>query len=111
MGLFSSTMLCRSVSSSVTRIVSRSYRSLPAFEYTPPEYTGPSKEEVMKKRKQHLNPALFLMYKDPIMVTDAKMQYMFDETGKRYLDLFGGITTISAGHCHPEVVKAAQEQT
>eukprot|EP00339_Tiarina_fusa_P018491 CAMPEP_0117038574 /NCGR_PEP_ID=MMETSP0472-20121206/27131_1 /TAXON_ID=693140 ORGANISM="Tiarina fusus, Strain LIS" /NCGR_SAMPLE_ID=MMETSP0472 /ASSEMBLY_ACC=CAM_ASM_000603 /LENGTH=402 /DNA_ID=CAMNT_0004748833 /DNA_START=201 /DNA_END=1409 /DNA_ORIENTATION=+ len=45
------------------------------------------------------------------MVTDAKMQYMFDETGKRYLDLFGGITTISAGHCHPEVVKAAQEQT
>ena len=54
---------------------------------------------------------MFLLYKEPIMVTDAKMQYMYDETGKRYLDLFGGITTISAGHCHPEVVQAAQEQT
>jgi len=88
----------------------RNYGKLPAFDFTPPKYTGPSKAEVLKKRKQYLNPSLFLYYKDPIMITDAKMQYMFDETGKRYLDLFGGITTVSAGHCHPEVVKAACEQ-
>lgn len=96
--------------SKFNRILSRSYATLPSFDFTPPPYTGPSKAEVLKKRKQYLNPALFLMYKDPIMITDAKMQYMFDETGKRYLDLFGGITTISAGHAHPEVVKAASEQ-
>ena len=28
---------------------------------------------------------------------------MFDETGKRYLDLFAGIVTVSVGHCHPLV--------
>jgi len=44
------------------------------------------------------------------MIVDAKMQYMFDETGRRYLDLFGGITTVSAGHCHPDVVKATVDQ-
>ncbi len=39
------------------------------------------------------------------------MQYVFDETGKRYLDGFAGIATISVGHCHPHVVKAVQEQS
>ena len=41
------------------------------------------------------------------------MQYLFDETGRRYLDLFGGIVTVSVGHCHPKVIaraKAHQKQ-
>ena len=38
------------------------------------------------------------------------MQYVWDETGKRYLDGLGGIVTISVGHCHPHVVAAAQKQ-
>ena len=29
------------------------------------------------------------------------MQWLYDHTGKRYLDLFAGIVTISVGHCHP----------
>lgn len=28
---------------------------------------------------------------------------MYDEKGKQYIDLFGGICTVSAGHCHPYV--------
>uniref|UniRef100_A0A453IW37 alanine--glyoxylate transaminase n=1 Tax=Aegilops tauschii subsp. strangulata TaxID=200361 RepID=A0A453IW37_AEGTS len=39
------------------------------------------------------------------------MQYLYDEQGKRYLDCFGGIVTVSCGHCHPDIVKAVQEQT
>ena len=31
------------------------------------------------------------------------MQYLFDQTGKRYLDLFAGIVTVGVGHCHPWV--------
>jgi len=38
------------------------------------------------------------------------MQYMWDETGKRYLDMFAGIVTVSCGHCHPKVTKAIHEQ-
>jgi len=38
------------------------------------------------------------------------MQYLYDETGRRYLDAFGGIVTVSVGHCHPHVVRALNRQ-
>lgn len=38
------------------------------------------------------------------------MQYVFDETGRRYLDAFGGIATVSCGHSHPEIVKSVIKQ-
>jgi alanine-glyoxylate transaminase/(R)-3-amino-2-methylpropionate-pyruvate transaminase len=44
------------------------------------------------------------------MITDGHMQYLFDETGRRYLDAFAGIVTVSVGHCHPKVTKAIQDQ-
>ena len=44
------------------------------------------------------------------MIVEGKMQYVWDETGKRYLDALGGIVTISVGHCHPHVVAAANKQ-
>jgi 4-aminobutyrate aminotransferase-like enzyme len=38
------------------------------------------------------------------------MQWLFDHTGKRYLDLFSGIVTVGVGHCHPKVNKALKDQ-
>lgn len=38
------------------------------------------------------------------------MQYLYDYQGKRYIDLIGGIATISVGHSHPAITKAASEQ-
>jgi alanine-glyoxylate transaminase/(R)-3-amino-2-methylpropionate-pyruvate transaminase len=38
------------------------------------------------------------------------MQYVYDEKGRRYMDGFAGIVTISVGHCHPYVVQKAREQ-
>jgi alanine-glyoxylate transaminase/(R)-3-amino-2-methylpropionate-pyruvate transaminase len=61
-------------------------------------------------RKRYLSPALLTYYKKPLMIVEGSMQYLFDETGRRYLDGFGGIVTVSVGHCHPEVVAAAREQ-
>jgi alanine-glyoxylate transaminase/(R)-3-amino-2-methylpropionate-pyruvate transaminase len=61
-------------------------------------------------RRQFLNPGIFLYYKKPLMLVEGKMQYVWDETGRRYLDALGGIVTISVGHCHPDVVAAAQRQ-
>ncbi len=83
---------------------------LPPTDFQPKPYAGPSAGEVLALRKQYLSPGLFLYYKKPMMVVEGKMQYVWDETGKRYLDGLGGIVTISAGHCHPHVVKAAHEQ-
>jgi alanine-glyoxylate transaminase/(R)-3-amino-2-methylpropionate-pyruvate transaminase len=83
---------------------------LPAFAHTPAKYTGPSKAEVLAMRKQYLTPALVTYYRDPIMIVEGKMQYLFDETGRRYLDAFGGIVTVSIGHCHPKVIDAVHKQ-
>jgi len=38
------------------------------------------------------------------------MQWLFDETGKRYLDMLAGIVTVSCGHCHPKVTQAIHDQ-
>lgn len=61
-------------------------------------------------RKQHLNPVIFHYYRKPIMIVEGKAQWLFDETGRRYLDGFGGIATVGLGHCHPEVAEAARVQ-
>lgn len=83
---------------------------LPPFDYTPPPYTGPSAEEILAKRKEFLSPAMFYFYDKPLNVVDGKMQYLFDDKGRRYLDGFGGIATVSCGHCHPEVVQSITNQ-
>ncbi len=84
--------------------------NLPACEYEPKPYDGPSKEEVIQLRGEFLTPALVTYYKEPIMIVDGHMQYLFDETGKRYLDGFAGIVSVSAGHCHPRVMEAVNLQ-
>src|SRR6266513_3532046 len=83
---------------------------LPSFDYQPQPYRGPSAEEVLRLRRQILNPGLFLYYKRPLMIVEGKAQYVFDERGRRYLDALGGIVTISVGHCHPDVLEAARRQ-
>src|ERR671921_905189 len=84
--------------------------AMPPFDYTPRPYRGPSREQVLALRRQYVNPAVFTLYREPLMIVEGKMQYVFDETGRRYLDLFGGIVTVSCGHCHPKVVQRMQEQ-
>lgn len=84
--------------------------TLPPCPYTPRPYEGPSAEEVLALRKQFVNPAIFHYYKKPLMIVEGKGQWLFDETGRRYLDGFGGIVTVSVGHCHPHVTAAAQRQ-
>lgn len=83
---------------------------LPPTSHQPQKYSGPSFDEVLAKRKQFMNPGIFLYYKKPIMVVEGSMQYVWDENGKRYLDGLGGIVTVSVGHCHPHVVAAANKQ-
>jgi alanine-glyoxylate transaminase/(R)-3-amino-2-methylpropionate-pyruvate transaminase len=83
---------------------------LPPSIHKPRKYKGLSAVEVLAQRKQFLNPGIFLYYKKPLMLVEGKMQYVWDEKGRRYLDGIGGIVTISVGHCHPHVVAAATSQ-
>ena len=59
---------------------------LPPYDHKPKPYAGPSFEETMKLRKQYLSPGLFLYYKNPIMIVEGSMQYLYDQTGRRFLD-------------------------
>lgn len=85
-------------------------KTLPPFDFQPAAYSGPSIEEVMQMRREFVNPAIFHYYKEPLMIVAGRGQYLFDEKGRRYLDGFGGIVTVSVGHCHPHVVAAANRQ-
>ena len=85
--------------------------ALPACSHQPKPYTGPSATEVLATRRQFLNPAIFHYYKQPIMIVEGAMQYVWDEKGKRYLDGLGGIVTVSVGHCHPHVISAGNKQS
>jgi alanine-glyoxylate transaminase / (R)-3-amino-2-methylpropionate-pyruvate transaminase len=84
--------------------------ALPSCDFQPRPYHGPAADEVLALRKEFLNPGIFLYYKKPLMLVEGWMQYVWDETGKRYLDGLGGIVTISVGHCHPDVIDAARRQ-
>ncbi|XP_010517133.1 PREDICTED: alanine--glyoxylate aminotransferase 2 homolog 2, mitochondrial [Camelina sativa] len=83
---------------------------LPPFDYTPPPYTGPSADVILAKRKEFLSPSMFCLYRKPLNIVDGKMQYLFDESGRRYLDAFAGIAVVNCGHCHPGVVEPVIEQ-
>ncbi len=83
---------------------------LPICDHQPAPYAGPSKQEVLALRKQYLTPGLVTYYRDPLMVVEGHMQWLWDETGRRYLDAIAGIVTVSVGHCHPEIVKKVREQ-
>ena len=84
--------------------------ALPPCDHVPRPYSGPSKAELIAMRQQYTNPAVFTLYKDPLLIVEGYMQYLFDETGRRYLDCLAGIVTISIGHAHPGYVKRVQEQ-
>src|SRR5579863_143726 len=60
-------------------------------------------EEVIRKHKEYLWPAVTNFYQHPLVADHAHMQYVWDLEGRKYLDFFGGILTISVGHTNPKV--------
>ena len=92
----------------MTTIASRT--EMPPCDHVPRPYDGPSRDEILAMRKQYTNPAIFTIYRDPLLIVEGHMQYVWDETGRRYLDMLAGIVTISVGHCHPKVMHRVREQ-
>ena len=85
--------------------------TLPPSPHQPKPYTGPSADDVYRLRKEFLNPALFHLYQKPLMIVEGKGQYVWDDQGRRYLDAYAGIATVSVGHCHPYVLEAMRKQS
>lgn len=83
---------------------------LPLCHHTPAAYEGPGRDEVLALRRKYVAPAVFLYYDEPLQIVEGHMQYLWDDTGRRYLDAIAGIVAVSVGHCHPHVVDAVREQ-
>jgi 4-aminobutyrate aminotransferase-like enzyme len=62
-----------------------------------------TKDEVILANKEFLFPAVFHYFKEPLVMSRAKNQYVWDADGNQYLDFFGGIVTVSVGHCNDQV--------
>jgi 4-aminobutyrate aminotransferase-like enzyme len=62
-----------------------------------------NKDEILLAHKEYLFPAVFHYYREPLVIARAKDQYVWDADGNQYLDFFGGIVTVSVGHCNEAV--------
>jgi 4-aminobutyrate aminotransferase-like enzyme/Ser/Thr protein kinase RdoA (MazF antagonist) len=64
--------------------------------------------EILNQRKKHLGRSLSISYKEALHIVRGFGQYLYDTTGRRYLDTVNNVAHV--GHEHPKVVKAAQRQ-
>ena len=69
-----------------------------------------TKDEILLAQREFLFPAVFHYYQTPLVISHAKDQYVWDADGRQYLDFFGGIVTISVGHCNEEVNRRVHAQ-
>ena len=77
---------------------------------TTPKITTTRSEEVVRKHKEFIWPAVTNYYQHPLVADHASMQYLWDIEGNKYLDFFGGIVTIGVGHCNPKVTSKIKAQ-
>ncbi|WP_116105267.1 aminotransferase class III-fold pyridoxal phosphate-dependent enzyme [Lewinella sp. IMCC34191] len=83
-------------------------RCLLAAELPPESTPPPSGEELLAIRKNHLGYSLRVSYHNPLVVLRGYRQYLYDHTGRRYLDTVNNVAHV--GHEHPAVVTAGQRQ-
>ena len=72
------------------------------------KYIGP--QEIIEKKRRYIMPCLSHFYEKPPELVRGSMQYLFDHTGKKYLDCFAGVSVINCGHCNPEITDRLCEQ-
>jgi 4-aminobutyrate aminotransferase-like enzyme/Ser/Thr protein kinase RdoA (MazF antagonist) len=75
---------------------------------SPPPAARLSGPEILDFRREHLGKNLSVSYKKPLNMQRGWRQYLFDETGRRYLDTVNNVAHV--GHEHPRVVRAGQRQ-
>ncbi len=67
-------------------------------------------QSVRQKQKDLLFPNVGTYYEEALPLESGWGMFLKDLEGREYLDFFGGILTVSVGHCHPRVTEAAIAQ-
>ncbi len=65
-------------------------------------------EKLLSRRAERLGPSLSVSYSDKLKIVRGKGSYLYDHTGRQFLDAVNNITHV--GHCHPHVVEAIARQ-
>lgn len=65
-------------------------------------------DEIVENRHKSIPPIVSLSYSNPIHMSRAAFQYMYDVDGNTFLDAYNNIPHV--GHEHPKVVEAGQRQ-
>jgi 4-aminobutyrate aminotransferase-like enzyme/Ser/Thr protein kinase RdoA (MazF antagonist) len=68
----------------------------------------PALSETLAERRALLGKNLSISYQRPLKIVRGWMQYLYDDAGRAYLDVYNNVPLV--GHSHPRVVQAAQAQ-
>lgn len=79
------------------------------IDYTSPEI-GEFSKEIIARDKRVMFGAHTRTREIPLVVDRAEGVKIWDVEGKEYLDFGAGFAVCATGHCHPEIVKAVEEQ-
>jgi 4-aminobutyrate aminotransferase-like enzyme/Ser/Thr protein kinase RdoA (MazF antagonist) len=69
---------------------------------------APDYRTTLAKRKELLGRNLSISYQKPLKIVKGWRQYLYDDTGRAFLDVYNNVPLV--GHSHPRVVAAVQEQ-
>jgi len=73
--------------------------------------SGSAKTAASDTRLTDAEQFLLPTYKrQPVVMTHGRGAYVFDSTGKKYLDFLGGIAVNALGHAHPRIVKVIRRE-
>ena len=67
-------------------------------------------ESILEKKGRYLIPCTYHFYKHPPQMVRGQGIYLYDSTGKKYMDLYSGVSVHALGHCHPEITETICQQ-
>lgn len=78
---------------------------VPADRFPPNE---PPFSETLAERKRVIGGNLSIAYREPVRIVRGWKQYLYDDTGRCFLDAYNNVPHV--GHCHPRVAEAGATQ-
>ncbi len=69
-----------------------------------------SSKLIREKHDKYMFPAVINYYEEPLAMESGKGARIKDADGREFLDFFGGILTVSLGHCHDEITERVVQQ-
>ncbi len=75
-----------------------------------PEHKPIGPDAILAKKQRYLIPCSYHFYQAPPQIVRGQGIYVYDSAGRRYMDLYSGVSVHALGHCHPELVEVICRQ-